>query len=361
MTTRRKVRGRAQRGGAYLYVIVCVSVMGLLLVNVVPYVTQARNMQMRRALQARVDLTTEALVQQVNAEAAVQPISNNSPRSLTLNGATASATITDGSATVPNSYYLSGATTLGLNGQKFKFARYVSQGIGTLPYDFAFYSANDMTWSGKLITGAAGADGDVFCNGKIALGVSGTRINGNVSARNSISISGGSVTGSTLPNSAGIAMPAVSALDYQTNASSTLFGNQALYGGVAFSGTVNGHYPIRYFGGDVTFQGVVSGQGVIFVNGNVVFNGNVTYANSSSRVALIVTGSVVVNAEVSQLAGILYIGGSLIDNSADLNVTRGSIVASRIISGPIIRATRDNFLQTGSTEGTKLCLPGYWP
>ncbi len=350
-----------QRGSAYLYVIVCLVVMGGLLTELIPYVTQVRNLQARRARKLRADFATESLVQQVTAEINVQPIVNGSVRTLTLNNATATVTISDGSAVVANSEYLTGTTTT-TDGQTFRFVRYITAGVGATPYNFAVYSPNDMNWAGKLITGANNADGDVFCNGNINLStVSGTTINGNISAKGTVKLSGGTVTGNTFEKANALAMPSFSALNYQSNASYVLTGPQTFTGGVTFGGMTNGHYAIDYVNGDVNFQGAISGQGVVFVNGNITFTGNCTYANSSSRVAVICTGNLTIAAGCSQAVGVFYVGGSLVVNSPDFNMTKGSIIATTIAGGPIIRATRDNFMQTSSTEGTKLCLPGYWP
>ena len=137
---------RRQRGSAYLYVIVLLVVMGSLLVNLIPYVTQARTMQDRRWDEARVDMTTESLVQQVVAEANVASLPVDSTRTLTLNRCTATVTVSDGADVVPGSLLLTGTTTTE-EGRTYRILRYVQAGVGATPYSFAIYSDNDMTWA----------------------------------------------------------------------------------------------------------------------------------------------------------------------------------------------------------------------
>ncbi len=350
---------RSLRGSAYLYVVACVGMMGTVLVAMVPLVNQARTTETRRLQRVKQDLAEESLIQQTMAEAKIAPIIANSTRTLNVNGAAVTVTVTDGSDVVANSLKLVGSAVI--SGRTHNFTRFIGKGNSATPYSYAIYCANDMLQPITLVTGANGANGDVFCNGGIDIKTSGNVINGNVSAKKTVKFTGVTVTGSSIDNAADVPLPSVSGANYALNAQYSMMGSSGVSTGATFGPMVNGHYPIYYITGDVNFQGPITGKGVVYVTGNVTISGNMTYTNSSSQVAVIVAGNVTIAPTVSQIVGIVYVGGTFVSQSPDLNMTRGSIVAKFINSGPTLRATRDNFLLASSTEGTKLCLPGFWP
>ena len=351
---------RRERGGAYLYVIVCVSVMGILLVALVPYATQARTVQTRREQRARADMTADALVQQVIAEASVASPSVGSVRTLTLNGATASVTVTDGAAVVANSLLLTGTTTTA-DGQAFKIARYVAVGAGPNPYKFALYSASDLTYAGNILSGAGGTDGDVFVNGNAAVNGSGIQVNGDFSAKKSISLAGGAiVTGARLPNAKPVAFPAANGTDYY-NAAAYRFGAVATITGIGLVGTTV-PYTLAHINGDFAASGPITNRGCVYVAGNMTVTGNLTYGNAASEVAFVIQGNLTFQSGVSLASGYYYVQGQVINQSPSLTINRGGLIANTVASAAgTLAITRDNFVKDGPTEGFNLYLPGYWP
>ena len=352
-------RGRRERGSAYLYVAVGATLMGTVLIAVIPLATQSRTSQSWRTQRDRMKMTFDALVAQVRADTGISPIANGSTRTLTLNGVTATATITDASSTIANSVSVTG--TASINGQSMRFTRYVARSKALTPFSYAIYTATDMNQSGKIVTGASGADGDVYANGKVALSVAGTIINGDVSAKDTISLgSDAVVTGNRNASSNSISLPSVSSLNYTLGASYTsLF--SASTSSTSFGADVSGHHQIYYYTGDLSLQGPISGEGVLFVGGNAYVTGDVSYTSSTDAVALIVQGDLTIRSGCANLVGIIYVKGQVIVESSDVNISRGMLVANKISSGPCIRVTRDNIVKNDSSEGYKLCLPGYWP
>ncbi|RYG22754.1 hypothetical protein EON82_16160 [bacterium] len=281
-------------------------------------------------------------------------------RSLTLNGVDATVTVTDGSAAVGKSLLITGTATA--NDTKLSIARYVGTTKSLTPFGYALYCFNDLSHGGKIVTGSNGADGDVFCNGKIVLTAPGTIINGDVSAKGIISLAAdASVTGTRYQNASSIALPSASGLNYTTAASYTSLFAATSTTGLTFGSEVNGHYQIYNYVSNLSLRGPITGSGVVYVAGDLYVTGDITYATPDSKVSFIVQGQVIFRSDCSSAVGIYYVKDQLISESADLNITRGILAATKITSGVSIRVTRDNTVRDSSSEGAKLCLPGYWP
>lgn len=358
-------RLRTQRGSAYLYVVACVAAMGTLLAALVPMVTQSRTTQIRQMAAAKAKLAEEAVTQLVTAEARVGALPANSVRTATVNGATATVTVTDGSAKVPNSLLLTGAGTVG--DQTFGISQYITKGVSATPYSFALFENGTMDFGSRLITGASGVGGDIFSNGDIKLDtVESSYINGDASAVKNVKFKSSTVTGAVTTNANPIPFPSVSSSDYYSAAKYRLLGPLSSATGFSFGPKVNGEYEIYHITGDVTFEGLITGRGVVFVLGNVYVTGNITYGSSTDQVALIVTGNVYFNPACTQAVGIVYAGNTIYLLGSSLNVARGIFVAKGIQatgwgSGGTFQITRDDFAKDVPNEGTRLRLPGYWP
>jgi cytoskeletal protein CcmA (bactofilin family) len=305
------------------------------------------------------EMTAEALISQVRAEAMTGPIANGSMRSLTLNGATATATLTDASATMANAVLVSG--TASINDQTIRFSRFVAKSKALTPFSYAVYTASDMSQAGKLITGASGADGDIYSNGNISLTATGTVINGDVSAKGNISLAAdASVSGNRNASATSLSLPSMSAVNYSLAASySSLFSTSST--STSFGGATGGHYQIYYYSGNLSLQGPISGKGVIYVAGDATFTGDMSYTSSDDAAAIIVQGNLTVQSGCSNIVGIIFVKGQVTVQSTDVNISRGMLVANKITTAPCIRVTRDNIVKNDSNEGYKLCLPGYWP
>lgn len=352
-------RCRRERGSAYLYVAVGATLIGTILVEVIPLATQARTSQTRRTLRDRMEMTAEALISQVRAEAMIGPVVNGSTRTLTINGATATATLTDASATIANAVLVSG--TASINDQTIRFSRFVGKSKALTPFSYAVYTASDMNQAGKLIAGSSGADGDIYSGGNISLAASGTVVNGDVSAKGNINLAAdASVSGNRNAGAAAISFPSTSALSYSLAASSTsLF--SASSSATTFGSAVSGHYQIYHYASNLSLQGPISGRGVLSVAGNLTITGDLSYTSADDEVAIVVQGDLTVQSGCSNLVGIIFVKGQVTVQSTDVNISRGMLVTNKIVSAPCIRATRDNIVKNDSNEGYKLCLPGYWP
>jgi hypothetical protein len=226
------------------------------------------------------------------------------------------------------------------------------------PFCYALFLNTGMTYSGKLTTGAAAANGDVYCNGALVLTGLGSVINGDLECSAAVSLGTATVTGNQNANITPLAFPTVVNTNYSTVANLTVAGGTI--GTRTFPTTASQYYLI-YSSANTNINGTFTGKGTIFVNGNVTINGAVLYGNATSRVAIIAKGSITFTTSAA-CNGLYYAGTSCSLPLGGITITKGSIVAGSLgtLLSPMT-ITNDTTAWTDITEGTKHRLPGLYP
>ena len=106
----------------------------------------------------------------------------------------------------------------------------------------------------------------------------------------------------------------------------------------------------------------MTGKGTIFVNGSATISSPIVYGNSSSRVAIIATGSITFSSSAAGANNGYFYGNSLSLPAAGITLTKGALVFNNLstLTSPIT-ATNDTAVWLDSTEGQKHRLPGFYP
>ncbi len=277
-----------------------------------------------------------------------------------LGGGRFTVTVTDNSASTAGTIQIVSTGTQ--SGDSVKLTRILP--VKKTVFDYALCSNSSLSSSQVVTTGASSANGDVRANGNISLTTNGTIVNGDATSTGSINIK--STTGMKTPNSTAIAFPTISAASYQNIV--------ATYGtGQAFSGTFalpppnsSGIDPVVMINGDATLNNVIiSGVGTIVVNGNLTFLGSLTCPNSTAKIAILCTGSIINAAPVGtavEIDAFCYLHNSTNTasfqqtNTAALTVKGGLTSDSCAISGPLV-SIHDSYMN--ATHGSQMQLPGY--
>jgi hypothetical protein len=209
-------------------------------------------------------------------------------RTVTVNGVSCVTSISDNSANIPHTM----SATMTYHNRTRTDTKVVGMRKAPSPFYYALF-VNSMsgggTLSAALNTGSSGANGDVYFGGAVSLTGTGSTINGDLESTGSIMSGSSSVTGMTTPGASAITFPTVSATNYSTIANQTV--TKSSLAGATFA-TTTGAYSVTYCSSSgISISGTFTGKGTVFINGNATISGPISVANSSSRVAIIASGS----------------------------------------------------------------------
>jgi hypothetical protein len=123
-------------------------------------------------------------------------------------------------------------------------------------------------------------------------------------------------------------------------------------------------YELVYVDDDLDVSGTVSGTGTLFVRGNVTITGPLTYLASSSRLAIIATGRITVDADNAPLvSGYFFSAGQFrVQGGGASSVTlTGGVVANSLRFDRPITILYDPTVRDDRSVAVNLKLPGFWP
>lgn len=277
-----------------------------------------------------------------------------SSRTVNVNGVSGTYTITDNSANIPHTLSISG--TVSWHGRSITEAKVVGMRKMPSPFYYALFVNGALTSSAALVTGSAGSNGDVCANGIVSLLGTGSTINGDLESSGAQTIGTTSVTGTQFPGSTAVTFPTVSAATYSAAANQTV--SKGSVNGFTFGSTGGNYYLVYCSSASVSISGTMSGYGTIFVNGNVTISGPITYANQTTRVAIIASGTITFTSSGPH-SGYFY-GGACILPVGGITISKGALVVGSLTTTTApITITSDPSVWLDSTQGTKHRLPGF--
>lgn len=158
-------------------------------------------------------------------------------------------------------------------------------------------------------------------------------------------------------------MPAFDQVNYTPQASVLLSKNNE--SDFTFAGVdAQGKYPVHLRNGNFTMNGgTISGRGTLFVQGNLTINGNYNYADASSRILVLVTGRLIINAVATQIVGNYMVMNRIDLSGVALTIPRGSLgtnAAFNRLSAAVNITQDDTFLEDPDAR-VRHRLPGYFP
>lgn len=307
--------------------------------------------------QTRMRYAFEAATEQVAQDSAAGTLAAlPTTKTVNVNGVSCALTITDNSSSIPHTIKV--AATMTWHNRTVTDSKVIGNRKAPSPFYYALFVNNGATYSGTLTTGSVGANGDVYFNGNTTLTGLGSTVNGDFETTGTVTIGTTNVTGSYINLASSVAFPSVVSTNYSSVANQTV--TKGSLNGATFS-TTSGAYYLIYCSTNTSISGSFSGKGTVFVNGNATISGPISVANSSSRVAIIASGSLSFTSSGPHSA-YFYGGGNLTLPLGGVTVSKGGIVANALstLTAPIT-TTNDPAVWMDSTEGTKHRLPGFYP
>lgn len=227
-------------------------------------------------------------------------------------------------------------------------------------FDYTLCSNTALTDTDSgFVLGAGGVNGDIRANGAFSLTHAGNKVNGDAISTSTINI--GTVTGKAVPYAPAISFPALSNSYYQGIATRTYTKDLNLQGAFTF----NSPNEVVYVPGNLNMgsAATISGTGTIYVAGTVSIQKDISYANSSSRFAILTPSNVSIPGGVTSIVGLFYAdnsgGTATITIDGSVNLPNGSLVADKFVfkNSGTLTMSRD----PGVTAAVRLQmhLPGY--
>lgn len=346
-----------RRGSAMIFAVVLVASMTTAIMATVWLTSASVRSERIYEDQVRMRYALEAVSEQIGQDYAAGTLAAlPTTRTTTVNGSVCSITVTDNSGNIARTMKVT--ATITLHGRSITDSKIVGMRKAPSPFVYALFVNNGATYTGTLTTGSSGSNGDVYFNGNTTLTGLGSTINGDFESTGSISIGTATVTGNTLLNASAIPFPTVLNTNYSAVANQTVTAGSL--NGATFSATSGNYYLIYCSRTAVTVSGTFSGKGTVFVNGNLTVNAPITVANSSSRVAIIASGSITFTHSGPHNA--YFYGSSVSLPLTGVTISKGALVVGQLstLTAPIT-ISNDPAVWTDLTEGTKHRLPGLFP
>jgi hypothetical protein len=343
-----------RRGSAMLFILMMV--FAITAVVLVGAELSMMNIRDQRRYEDRIgaESTFDSIVAKIDADSAKATLVIPDTRTVSLNGYTGTFTTVDNSASIANTYKTTGTLTAP-NGRTFPLSAVLPVNVVSMFY-YALAVQGAINPKFDLNSGSGGANGDIYSNGAITLGSSST-INGKCITTNATN-TGGTVTGTrTASFSPAISFPSISGVNYLAAATSVYLTSQT-WNGVTFPSVAAGaSYPVLYCAGNLTLSGTITNVGTIYVAGTFNNYADITYANSSSRLAVISPNDFTLDGNDS---GYFFTPGQLTFFAGGNTIT-GSCVAGSLSMKKAATLVSDNAIKGNPSEGVRMHLPGLWP
>ncbi len=345
---------RRQRGTAMLFVLVLVGLMTIAVLAAVELSTSAATLAGRREAEARARYAFEGSVQLFLCEYRNKTKSLPSTTVYTVGEQKVDLKATDNSADRPRTIRFEGSTTV--QGKLYAFTDVGGDRLDPNPLDYALFTNSNLDPTFGITLGANSTLGDLNVNGSIVNRANPFVINGDLESMGSTLPTGATIRGNQMLGESAVPFPSTNSVTYLAAALvSLLVGTVADY---VFPGL--DPYPVVYRLGGLDIRGVIRGKGTFYVNGTATISGDITYGDANSRLVVIATGGVTVNAGVANIAGFYYTNGTFRTNGNVKN-TSGSIAAQTLTLGGTLEVIHDPSLWNDRGEAVKHKVPGVWP
>jgi cytoskeletal protein CcmA (bactofilin family) len=356
----RRTMLKRKRGSVFVFTVVMVLMTTTLLVAASVLTGSSRSGQFRRERDAMALASFQGVSDQVKADSSSTLLSLPIVKQYTCGGQTWNVTVSDNSASLAHSVLISATTTIGPT--SYSMSGVVVQRYTPSPLNYCLAVNNPLITIYPVTAGSAGANGDIYVNGTLSLSsIWQSTINGDLDVTQSTVLGDITVTGTETKNVSAMTFPAPNANTYKS-AATTVYSSGTTLKNISFPAPTGSNYPIFYVNGSANIRGTITGDGVIFVNGNVNVPADLSYANGSSRVAIIVNGDVIVPGACNSLVGYWYCTGNFSTAGiATRTVSPGAISTTSLTLGGGLSITYDPDVFTYPSEAQKFCLPGYWP
>ena len=345
-----------QRGSVMVFAIVLVTAMTSVICATVWLTSSLVKSERVYEDQVRARYAAEAITEQAAQDFTNGTMTLPSTRTPSVTGVTSTVTATDNSSNIPHTMSVTATSTI--HGHAVTVTKIVGLRKAPSPFYYAMFVNAGLTSSAAFVTGSSGINGDVYSNGAISLTGTGNTINGDLESTSTQSVGTSTITGSTYPSATAITFPTVTSTNYSAVANQT--SNSGTLNGATFSTTTGAYYLLYMNNASVSISGTFTGKGTVYVNGNATISGPITLGNSSSRVAIIASGTITFSSAGPHSA--YFYGGACTISATSLTITKGAlVVASLATTTKPITITNDTSVWLSSTEGTNHRLPGFFP
>lgn len=229
-------------------------------------------------------------------------------------------------------------------------------------FDYALASNSPESESVQVRVGTLTSPGDCYINGNVSFSHPLSRIEGDLECSGSLTSPSLTVTGRTLTSSPGLAFPSISSATYLSAADRVI--DQP--GGTSFLSSITfmKPYELVFVDDDLDVSGIVSGTGTLYVRGDVDVSGSIIYLLSSSRLVIIATGDITVNASSAPLvSGYFFTRGRfhVRGGGGSSVLLTGAVVADNVRFDRPITIAYDSTVKTDRNAAVRFKLPGFWP
>jgi hypothetical protein len=229
-------------------------------------------------------------------------------------------------------------------------------------FDYALASNSPEAEGHRVQVGTVAIPADCYINGNVSFSHPSSRIDGDLECTGSLTSPSLTVTGRLLTSSPGPTFPSLSRSAYFSARDRLIDdpGPKSTLTSVTFLKP----YELVYVDDDLDVSGTVSGTGILFVRGNVTITGPLMYLVSSSRLAIIATGGITVDADNAPLvSGYFFSAGEFrVQGGGASSVTlTGGVVANSLRFDRPITILYDPTVRDDRSVAVNLKLPGFWP
>jgi hypothetical protein len=345
---------KRKRGGAMLFVLVMVGLMTIAVLAGVELSTSAASLASRSEAEAKARFAVDGAMQMFLCDYRKKTKSLPSNSVYTVGSLKVDLKAVNNSASKARTIRFDGSTTV--QGKTYAFSRVAGDRIDPNPLDYALFVNSNFDPVQSVTLGANGTLGDLSVNGSIVNRANPFVINGDVEAIGSTMPTGAVVRGNLMTGESAIGFATPNGLDYLVAALVSLL--VGVISDYVFPGL--DPYPVIYRLGNLDLKGTFTGKGTIFVNGNATISGNIRYGTADSRLVLIASGGIQVNAGVTEIHGFYYTNGTFRNDGA-LRLPSGAVAAQAISLGGSLEIIHDPIFWNDPSEAVKHKVPGYWP
>ncbi|MCL6623214.1 MAG: hypothetical protein K6T17_01185 [Fimbriimonadales bacterium] len=353
------LRTRRQRGSALGFVIVLLLASTTVVLATAELATHLR-IRVSRIEQERGDkYITRGLAEVVRSEIFYGVVSLPVSKVYSYRGQNWHVTADRNDANVKNTLRLTLARTSG--GETITYQMVVPK-IGSW-FDYALASNTAESESVQVRVGTVAIPGDCYINGNVSFSHPSSRINGDLECTGSLTSPSLTVTGRILTSSPGPAFPALNWSAYYSAADRVI--DQPGVTSILTDVTFLKPDELVFVDDDLDVSGIVSGRGTLFVRGNVTITGPLMYlASSSSRLAIIATGRIRVEANTAPLVSGYFFSARQFHvrgGGASSVTLTGGVVANDLWFDSPITIHYDPTVRDDRSVAVNLKLPGFWP
>lgn len=346
---------KRQRGSALLFTLLTSIAATTVILATVGSITQEVQRQRLAERSHLVNSSFDAVANKVVSEfAAGNRELSASLITVAINGGTWNLTVTDNSASIPNTILVSGT---GVVNGKVEYGRKVfARPYLESPFTYGLTSMADLSIARSVVVGSLLLKCDVWNEGKITGNLSCT-VNGKLRSTSTVTNPLVTVTDGVSQNLQTRGLPPFDLSLYQSVADRTISGSTLV--GFTFAKD----YEVVYVDGNLTLSGTITGKGTIVAKGDIDFQGDTTYADKNSRAVFLSGAEIKVTGSTANVVGVLYATKKLkIDGGASVKLEPGIAASLKDIElKTAFIVGFDSFIADNPEEGPKYKLPGFWP